>query len=144
VTDGHRDAAAAVYHVDSARLAGLTPSESCLGCHSRRDGDPGLPASAAYAPRFHEEATHPYGEAMPLGHETGGYSIRRKVDPRIVLFDGRIECQTCHNMADDVDDLLVRFEETYGLCLGCHQRHPSAGGPSLAASAETAPLSAMN
>ena len=129
VTDGHRDAAAVVYHVDAAKLAGLSSSEGCLRCHSHRGGVVNLPASAAAAPRFHEEATHTLGEPVPLGFATGGYSIRRKVDARIVLVDGRIECQTCHALADDVEDLLVRFEAKYDLCLGCHQRHPSGGNP---------------
>jgi predicted CXXCH cytochrome family protein len=129
VTDGHRDAAAAVYHVDAAELAGLSSSEPCLRCHSHRGGASNLPASAAAAPRFHEEATHTLGEPLPLGFATGGYSIRRKVDARIVLVDGRIECQTCHALADDVEDLLVRFETKYDLCLGCHLRHPAGGNP---------------
>lgn len=132
VTDGHRDAAAAVYHVDAAGLAGLSSSEPCLRCHSHRGGAVNLPVSAAAAPRFHEEATHTLGEPLPLGFATGGYSVRRKVDARIVLVDGRIECQTCHALADDVEDLLVRFETKYDLCLGCHQRHPSGGDPPAA------------
>ncbi len=141
VSDGHRDAAASIYHVDSARLEGLSPSKTCLRCHSRGGGDPALPASAATAPRFHAEATHAFGETLPLGYATGGYSIRREPDPRILLFGGRIECATCHSVADDVEDLLVRFENKYDMCLGCHERHPSGRVTSLAANTEPSPSS---
>jgi predicted CXXCH cytochrome family protein len=47
--------------------------------------------------------------------------LRWKLDPRIRLFDGRIECQTCHLLGAGTDDLLVEFERKYDLCLGCHE-----------------------
>ena len=84
--------------------------------------NPDLPPSAGDAPRFHEHASHPYGMTLMLGRETGGYRIRNRIDSRIPLFDGVVECQSCHQIAEETDDLVIRFETKYDLCLGCHER----------------------
>ena len=39
----------------------------------------------------------------------------------VSLFDDRIECATCHRLGSADEDLLVRFEDRYGLCQGCHE-----------------------
>ena len=122
LSQGHR-AAAALYHEHESEFASLTPSQGCLLCHSRSGGDPAALRYAAEAPpRFEEHASHPYGEVLARGRDTGGFSVRRDPDPRILLFDDRIECQTCHDLASGAQDALVRFDERDGLCYGCHRR----------------------
>ena len=128
--EAHRDAAA-VYHGNGAYLAGLTPSEGCLLCHSRDGADAVALRATSEPPRFREHSSHPYGAEVLPGRSTGGFRIRRDPDARLTLFDGRMECQTCHDITDDAPDLLVRYAEPYDLCLGCHQR--TVGGPSMVA-----------
>ena len=118
--DGHR-AAAAVYHDDASRLAALTPSQSCLLCHGDAGGDAAAQRLADTAPRFAEHASHPYGVAARSGGG-GGYPVKPRIDARLELFDGRIECQTCHRLAGGNADLLVALDGPDGLCLGCHGR----------------------
>lgn len=120
LSDGHR-AAAAVYHADSSRLAGLTPSQSCLLCHGDAGGDAAALRLVDAAPRFAEHASHPYGVAARSGGG-GGFPVKPRIDARLELFDGRIECQTCHSLAAGTADLLVALDGTDGLCLGCHGR----------------------
>ncbi len=120
LSDDHR-AAAAVYHADSSRLAGLTPSQSCLLCHGNAGGDAGAQRLTSVAPRFAEHASHPYGVAARSGGG-GGFPVKPRIDGRLELFDGRIECQTCHRIAGETADLLVALDGPDGLCLGCHGR----------------------
>jgi predicted CXXCH cytochrome family protein len=47
--------------------------------------------------------------------------MRNVLDSRIRLFQGKIECVTCHDLTETADDLLVRFEAKYDLCTGCHR-----------------------
>jgi len=116
ISDGHREAAA-VYHVPPAELAGLGPSGACLRCHSRdgAEGTPSLPA-----PRFAEHASHPYGVVVRPGAGDSTNHIRYEIDPRIPLFDGRMECSSCHRLAHGTEDDLVPFSDPYAMCLGCH------------------------
>lgn len=118
--DGHR-AAAAVYHDDAVRLTGLTPSQRCLLCHGESGGEAAAQQLAAVAPRFAEHASHPCGVAARSGGG-GGFPVKPRIDARLDLFDGRIECQTCHSLAGDAYDLLVALDGPDGLCLGCHGR----------------------
>ena len=138
--DGHR-AAAAVYHADASRLAGLTPSQSCLLCHGESGGEAAAQQLAAVAPRFAEHASHPYGVAARSGGG-GGFPVRPRIDARLELFDGRVECQTCHSLAGGADDLLVALDGPDGLCLGCHGRAGSARSAVAAASVQPATATA--
>ena len=56
-----------------------------------------------------------------LGSGRGQNKIRQTLDERIELFDGRIECQTCHSMASQTKYLLADFESATALCQGCHE-----------------------
>jgi predicted CXXCH cytochrome family protein len=133
LSEGHR-AAAAIYHGNDETLARLSPSETCLLCHSRHDADARALQAVDAPPRFNEHASHPYGARVALGTSSGGFRIRRDVDKRLTLFDGRMECQTCHDITDDAENLLVRFDTPTGLCQGCHQR--TVGNETRVAAAE--------
>jgi predicted CXXCH cytochrome family protein len=123
-SDGHV-AASRYYHSDHGDSEFDSPSDVCLSCHSQ-SRSPGQAftrtlATMASAPRFHEEASHPYGIEVPLGSGTIRTGIRNALDERIRLFQGRIECATCHDLTESADDRLVRFASKYDLCLGCHR-----------------------
>ena len=116
LTEGHR-AAATLYHGLGSDLADYTPSDACLFCHDRGRGLPiNLPVSLPIAPRFEAHASHPYGVRMA----GAGDFFRPVIDSRIRLFDGRIECQTCHDLSAQNEDLIVVFETKYEMCRGCH------------------------
>lgn len=134
LSEGHR-AAADLYHSDSQSLQALSPSESCLNCHAdaltSRWGE-GLGAGIA---RISEHASHPVGVAVVPGRGSGAAYIRVHLDPRVPLFGGRMECQSCHLLSAGTEDLLVPFPAKLDLCLGCHQTQgpQTAGSSPLAA-----------
>jgi predicted CXXCH cytochrome family protein len=121
LSEGHR-AAARIYHENGPYIAGLTPSEGCLLCHSKHGADALALKVVNSPPRFNEHASHPYGARVAPGMNSGGFRIRSSIDPRLALFEGRMECQTCHDVTDNTADLLVRFDQPTDMCLGCHQR----------------------
>jgi len=138
LSDGHRSARA-IYHGNGPLIEGLTPSEGCLLCHSRHDADPVALKTVNTPPRFNEHASHPYGARVASAANTGGFRIRRVVDGRLPLFDGRMECQTCHDVTGEAEDLLVSFDTPMDMCLGCHQR--TGMEPSVMAAAKpTVPI----
>ena len=127
LTPGHR-AAAAWYHANFATVMNQTTSESCLRCH---DGQQDLPEELEDGwdpPRPHVAASHPNLVPVSGGHG-GGFGLRRSIDPRLELIDGKIECTTCHDLFVHENDMLVQFDSRKQLCLGCHQRNyaPGAG-----------------
>lgn len=113
-------AAAFLYHFEAGSLAGVSPSEACLRCHAN-DSDSSWAVYHDESLLFSRHASHPYGVAVTAGAGGAGMPIRTTLDPRIPLFDGRIECQSCHRLTVDQDDLLIRFPAKYDLCLGCHR-----------------------
>lgn len=121
ISEGHR-AAAAYYHSDHEDSVFESASDVCLACHSSSP-DRSVFTEVSFnatPPRFHTEATHPYGVEVPLGSNAGIIRMRDPLDPRIRLIDGKIECLTCHDLTETAKDALVRFDSKYDLCLGCH------------------------
>lgn len=120
LSSGHQ-AAAELYHSD--QFGGLTASQSCLVCHSESaEALTGLLGKAVTrAPRFSEHGTHPVGVPVKTGAGRPGNKIRGEIDGRIRIFNGNIECQSCHNLTARTRGRLVAFEESSDLCLGCHQ-----------------------
>ncbi len=118
--DGHRQAAS-LYHTDLPLLTSMSPSDRCLICHSKRSTPlPNLESEVA-PPRFSEHASHPYGVPVRPGEGCPGGRLKSEIDPQITLFDGRIECQSCHCLTTGNQDLLVTSEQTpNSFCLGCH------------------------
>ncbi len=128
VSDAHREAAR-LYHEDAKRLAGLSPSEGCLGCHSGNKASFWRERGAETGPRFDEHASHPFGIAVRAGQTIPGSRLRADLDSRLPLPAGRLECQTCHLLTATTRDLLIPFDPPRDLCLGCHQ-FASPGVPS--------------
>lgn len=119
LSEGHLRAAA-LYHSDHPALAGLTASQSCLLCHSENQTLQIDGVAMASVPRFDEHHMHPIGEMKPGGQWSEGGTIRRSIDPRLRLFNNRIECQTCHSLTSQTRYRLVSFDRPQDLCLGCH------------------------
>ena len=79
------------------------------------------------------------GVPVDLGAGDHMVSIRRELDPRIRLFDGDMECQTCHQLATRTRYALAAVESPKALCLGCHEFKRGAtpmGDRSLLASSD--------
>lgn len=128
LSPAHR-AAAALYHRDAAQLADVSPSQGCLNCHAAGSGSNWQQQAGGQTLTFNLHATHPLGVAVVAGSGRDERSIRPDLDPRLRLFDGRIECQTCHSLTTTTTDLLVDFAQPHDLCLGCHQLRNARPGP---------------
>ena len=113
-------AAAKLYHSNSGLLAGLDASAACLICHgeSRRIEVDGV--SLSEVPQFSEQHTHPIGEITRRLHGGREISIREFFDPRLPVYDNRIECQTCHQLTANNHYRLAEFDSPQALCNGCH------------------------
>ena len=116
---GHREAAR-LYHAAGADLGDVSPSAACLRCHDRESSSDWR-ASGGGGPSFDDHRSHPVGVAVTPGSGDAAVSIRWSPDPRLALFDGKLECQTCHQLAAPTRHLLVAFDTPKGLCLGCHE-----------------------
>jgi predicted CXXCH cytochrome family protein len=119
--NGH-EAAVDFFHSGDPALMNLSPSEACLICHDSDSFQEPPAFSACGAPRFRTRASHPFGVTVTPGQGEGAMPIRLDIDPRILLIDQRIECQTCHLAAGAGEDKLVELDGQLGLCLGCHQK----------------------
>lgn len=119
--NGAHRTAAGLYHRDAAALVNQSPSEGCLNCHSDRSATEWQKQTREERLAFSEHATHPIGVAVVPGSGQDVRRIREDIDPRLRLFNGRIECQTCHVLTASTPDLLVDFTPAGDLCLGCHQ-----------------------
>ena len=138
VSEGHR-AAARLYHAEGGALADVSPSAACLRCHDRDSTSPWRQAAAGAAPLFDGHRSHAVGVPVDLGAGDHMVSIRRELDPRIRLFDGDMECQTCHQLATRTRYALAPVDSPKALCLGCHEFKRGAtpmGDRSLLASSD--------
>ena len=120
---GHQ-LAASLYHSDSRYLQSLTPSQTCMVCHTSGSSTSAINIEGLRAPRFSRHAAHPVSVKVLPGTGNATNRIRGQLDARLLLRDGLIECQTCHSLTVTTDKKLVEPEESNNLCLGCHQHNP--------------------
>ncbi|MBD3335825.1 MAG: hypothetical protein GF355_09950 [Candidatus Eisenbacteria bacterium] len=123
LSPGHR-AASEIYHRDASFLAEMSLSEACLACHASGARSELLAGLVDDVIPINVHASHPIGIRVIPGSGNARNHIRHSIDPRIPLFEGRIECQSCHDITNPADDALIAFENKYELCLGCHQHNP--------------------
>jgi predicted CXXCH cytochrome family protein len=121
LTAGHREAAK-LYHSDYQYLSYLSPSESCLLCHAAGAVIDRSVADIANPPRFNQHKGHPLGVPMVPVSGNGGYGVRNEIDSHLVLYNNRIECQTCHSLTSNKNNLIAGFSDSSELCTGCHVR----------------------
>lgn len=121
VSAGHRQAAELIHSQRTMAMA-KAPSEFCLTCHSNERS--GGSEAARNAPRFHVSASHVFGQTMTAGVSRPGsaFRIQNDIPTHLSIFDGKIECQTCHSMNSDNNYLLSQTIED-GLCGSCHLRN---------------------
>ena len=122
LSDSHR-LAANRYHGDLGSLAGLSPSQGCLLCHAADSGSSWQKSFPTAATTFNRHTSHPLGVPNRATRPANAFLIRRDPVRKLPLFEGRIECQTCHQITTRNEDLVVTFGEKQDLCLGCHQRN---------------------
>ena len=116
-------AAANLYHNEADQLAYISPSQACLRCHSDVSGSSWQTVPEDEILAFNTHASHPYSIRVIPGQGNSTNWIREEIDPRLPLFDGVMECQTCHLLTANNDDLMVPFATKYDLCNGCHQHY---------------------
>lgn len=118
LSEGHKQAAQ-LYHADYGRFAELSPSQSCMLCHSE-SGPVGDLAARLKVPRFQDHGDHPLGVQVVAGSGEPGNRIKVRIDSRLRLVDGKIECQTCHTLSGQTHARLRDFTSLTELCNGCH------------------------
>ncbi len=122
LSQAHREAAM-LYHREADQLQAVSPSDACLRCHSNQSGSSWQTAGAGRILTFNTHASHPYGIKVTPGQGNASNWIATQIDERIPLFDGVMECQSCHLLAVTEKGLLIPFETKYDLCRGCHKHY---------------------
>jgi len=118
LTEGHK-AASRLYHSDQRILTILSPSEKCLICHSSRSGAyTDLLKSGLQPPTFNEHTGHPYGVKYVIPRKTQEEGAE-DTNIGIVLFDDRIECQSCHQLGGK-ETVVALAHHPGELCRECH------------------------
>jgi predicted CXXCH cytochrome family protein len=110
-------------HATSGRAHDGSDSAACLACH-----DGSVAADVGYRlgppagpPSWDRLATrHPIG--VPQRPRYPGDTLRSpaSLDRRIRLFDGKVECGSCHSVYAGTPGLLVMPNDGSRLCLACH------------------------
>jgi len=107
-------------------------SRICLSCHdgnTARDtfgdetGDANMPARSRIAAHGDLRDNHPIGVRYPIGERTYQPFSRVQQSGRIRLFDGKVECSSCHDPHNSYDQphLLVMPNDESQLCTSCHR-----------------------
>ncbi len=125
--------AAELYHTAGQGLDGVSPSESCLRCHAAGSASPWQNATGGRVLAFNTHASHPYGVMVIPGAGNSFDHIRWNPDERLPLFDGKMECQSCHLLTAGTSYDLISYENPYDLCLGCHRHEAAPGGTDTSA-----------
>lgn len=122
LSKGHREARK-LYHRDARSKADLSPSQSCLTCHSSSlpFNELGIDIDKSDMPVINTHASHPFEVNVIRGEGSGTNRIRMEIDQRISLNNNQIECQTCHELTSNQPYLVITFENPQDICLGCHE-----------------------
>jgi predicted CXXCH cytochrome family protein len=102
-------------------------SKHCLTCH---DGVYGSMVSLKAGPFSHggmfalNGGNHPIGVDYEAARTMPGRKTELRpmplVDPRILFFDGRVGCGSCHHPYSALPNNLVMVDAESRLCLACH------------------------
>jgi hypothetical protein len=99
----------------------------CLRCHDNSSSSTWKAATDGQL-SFNTHASHPYGIRVIPGKGNSSNWIAHEIDSRLPMFEGKMECQTCHLLTADNEDLMVPFETKYDLCRGCHKHYGDEDG----------------
>ncbi|UCH81796.1 MAG: cytochrome c3 family protein [Nitrospiraceae bacterium] len=94
-------------------------SKLCLECHNRKISR-GAPIGSLRI--CVSKVNHPVGISYTYkaSRTTGEYRSESALHPKLILYDGKIGCGTCHNIYSQVRYLLVMNNDKSRLCLECH------------------------
>lgn len=126
LSEGHKGALE-IFHSERAvelNETSASPSAVCFECHSEQANAQSASMIAgvnSVARVVDEHGSHPVGIEVELGSGFPGARIRENLDSRISLFDGKIECQTCHSMLVGNTFREKEFPVRSDLCQGCHK-----------------------
>lgn len=97
-------------------------SSECLTCH---DGSMGkaVPCRLKQGVCNRGSGAHPVGMVYRESRMRDRKLVPASLlDMRLVLFDGRVGCGTCHNLYSRLPRKLAKSNEDSGLCLSCHRK----------------------
>ena len=118
ISAGHR-AAREYYHRDSQYFEKLTPSATCQECHSGNVTLKIENGEFRRAIHINSLASHPIGR--PLGRMSS-LSDKALEISQLYVFDGQVDCQTCHRLNSGSNASLHTFDNQYDLCWSCHSQ----------------------
>lgn len=96
-------------------------SRQCMGCHmGNQDGSSLKLDSSGIVRHGKGSANHPIGMYYDQAEATGLYRKRSRLNPAILLPEGKMACVSCHLGYSKQHGALVRSNERSGLCLECH------------------------
>jgi predicted CXXCH cytochrome family protein len=117
----------AVYSDPQQRVVGAVDAgkgskgDECLKCHSEMPGSNKPKPELSMA---HKWMIHPVSRAYPAG-ERGYLSLpdNTKGWPDVRLFEGRVECPSCHNVHDPTVAPFLRISNAgSAICVRCHEK----------------------
>ena len=111
LSSGHRSAKA-IYHSEKYNLKSISPSESCLICHSSDNRVVNFEGEKLRIPQFNEHASHPYNVYLDK-------KMLSKASNSVV-FNNKVECQTCHILTSPSQEVAEIEDKNYNFCLDCH------------------------
>ena len=108
-----------LYHANAENISQQSSSDVCMNCHGSSTKSSWKAETSGQLP-LHSAASHAYGVIVKPGMQVYGASLRQSLDYKLPLFNGKMECATCHLLTAGTDDLLISYENPYDLCFGCH------------------------
>jgi predicted CXXCH cytochrome family protein len=96
-------------------------SRQCMGCHNENQGGSSLKLDSSGVVRHGTgSANHPIGMRYDRAVATGLYRKPSRLNPAILLPEGKVSCVSCHVGYSKEHGALVRSNARSGLCLECH------------------------
>lgn len=95
-------------------------SVDCLACHDVMSSRPADVRIGAGIFNHNSGGSHPIGVDYAKAYTRGGFAHTSRLDPSVVLFNGKIGCGTCHNLYSKRKYFLAASNERSALCFQCH------------------------
>ncbi len=89
-------------------------SQTCMDCH-QGTGGPDIGHGHSYNVPY----TNKFAGLTGIRHM--GLKAKSQLDPRIRLFDGKVQCLSCHSPFSDHSKMLVMDNRSQQLCRACHE-----------------------